>query len=52
MQVGSLVRHWRFTDNLLGVVVELDAYQHITEYKVKWADGSCGWYSPDRLEVI
>ena len=52
MQIGDLVRHWNFSENHLGIVIGWERIADIANFKVQWADGTCGWHSSDRLEAI
>ena len=52
MQIGDLVRHWNFSENHLGIVIGWERIADIANFKVQWADGTCGWHSSDRLVAI
>ena len=47
MQVGDLVKHWRY--EFVGVITDERQIGDEANFKVHWNTQGTGWYSPDRL---
>ena len=56
MRIGTIVKYiatnakiyWSPKEDTIGIIT----YGDDTQYRVKWNDGSVGWYIPSDLEVM